>query len=58
MLAIEAILIPRRLLAGGLNYIQCMQEYGKLMGMAMPLIFSPALVMTALASTLVPAISE
>ncbi|HEY5585325.1 MAG TPA: stage V sporulation protein B [Ruminiclostridium sp.] len=58
MLAIEVILIPRRLLAGGLNYIQCMQEYGKLMGMAMPLIFFPALVTTALATTLVPAISE
>lgn len=58
MSAIEVILIPRRLLAGGLNYIQCMEEYGKLMGMAMPLIFFPALVTTSLATTLVPAISE
>lgn len=58
MQAIEVILIPRRLLAGGLNYIQCMEEYGKLAGMAMPLIFFPALVTTSLATTLVPAISE
>lgn len=58
MSAVEVILIPRRLLVGGLNYIQCMEEYGKLMGMAMPLIFFPALVTTALATTLVPAISE
>jgi stage V sporulation protein B len=58
MSAVEVILIPRRLLAGGLNYIQCMQEYGKLTGMAMPLIFFPALVTTSLATTLVPAISE
>jgi stage V sporulation protein B len=58
MTAVEVILIPRRLLIGGLNYIQCMEQYGKLMGMAMPLIFFPALVTTSLATTLVPAISE
>lgn len=58
MSAVEVILIPRRLLVGGLNYIQCMEEYGKLMGMAMPLITFPALVTTSLATTLVPAISE
>jgi stage V sporulation protein B len=58
MSAVEVILIPRRLLEGGLNYIQCMEEYGKLMGMAMPLVFFPALVTTSLATTLVPAISE
>ncbi len=58
MFAIELILIPQRLLVGGLNYIQCMEEYGKLTGMAMPLIMFPALVTTSLATTLVPAISE
>lgn len=58
MSAVEVILIPRRLLEGGLNYIQSMEEYGKLVGMAMPLITFPALVTTSLATTLVPAISE
>ena len=58
MFAVELILIPQRLLVGGLNYIQCMEEYGKLTGMAMPLIMFPALVTTSLATTLVPAISE
>ncbi|PYG88209.1 stage V sporulation protein B [Ruminiclostridium sufflavum DSM 19573] len=58
MAAVEVILIPQRLLEGGLNYIQCMEEYGKLMGMAMPLILFPELVTTSLATTLVPAISE
>ncbi len=58
MTAVEVILIPRRLLVGGLDYIQCMEEYGKLMGMAMPLITFPALVTVSLATTLVPAISE
>ncbi len=56
--AVEVILIPRRLLVGGLNYIQCMEEYGKLMGMAMPLVLFPELVTTSLATTIVPAISE
>lgn len=56
--AIEVILIPQRLLAGGLNHIQSMEEYGKLAGMAMPLLMFPALVTASLATTLVPAISE
>lgn len=56
--AAEAILIPRRLLAGGLNYTQSLQELGKLSGMASPLIFFPTVITSALATTLVPAISE
>lgn len=58
MSAIELILIPHMLLAGGLNYQTSIEEYGKLTGMAMPLIFFPALVTSSLATTLVPAISE
>ncbi len=58
MAAFEFILIPRRLLEGGLNYSASMMEYGKLTGMAMPLIFFPSLVTSSLAITLVPAISE
>lgn len=58
MQAVEVILIPRRLLAGGLNYIESMEEYGKLIGMAMPLILFPTIVAISLATTLVPAISE
>ncbi len=58
MAAVEMILIPRMLLAGGLNYQSSMEEFGKLMGMAMPLVFFPSLVTSSLATTLVPAISE
>ncbi|WP_027628499.1 stage V sporulation protein B [Ruminiclostridium cellobioparum] len=58
MAAAEVILIPQRLLAGGLNQVQSMEAYGKLTGMALPLIMFPALVTTSLATTLVPAISE
>lgn len=58
MSAIEMILIPRRLLAGGLDYQSSIEEFGKLSGMVMPLIFFPSVVTSALATTLVPAISE
>lgn len=58
MSAVEYILIPRRLLEGGLNYMQSIEMYGRLTGMAMPLIYFPCLVTSSLATTLVPAISE
>lgn len=58
MAAVELILIPRMLLMGGMNYQSSIQEYGKLTGMAMPLVFFPSLVTLSLATTLVPAISE
>lgn len=58
MSAAELILIPRRLLAGGMDYQSSIELYGKLTGMAMPLIYFPALVTSSLAVTLVPAISE
>ncbi|MFZ5989684.1 MAG: stage V sporulation protein B [Bacillota bacterium] len=58
MAAIELILIPRMLLTGGMNYQNSIEEYGKLTGMAIPLIFFPSLVTLSLATTLVPAISE
>src|SRR5690606_7424451 len=48
----------RRLLAGGLNYQNSIEEYGRLTGMAMPLIYFPGLVTASLATTLVPALSE
>ncbi len=58
MSALEVILIPRRLIAGGLDYQSSISEYGRLTGMAMPLIFFPSLVTSSLATTIVPAISE
>lgn len=56
--AIEQILIPRRLVAGGLSYHLSIEVFGRLSGMAMPLITFPCLVTSSLATTLVPAISE
>lgn len=58
MSAVEYILIPGMLVAGGLDYKSSMEVYGRLSGMALPLIFFPSLVTSSLATTLVPAISE
>ncbi|MDP4094940.1 MAG: stage V sporulation protein B [Bacillota bacterium] len=56
--AVEYILIPRRLVVGGMAYHASIETYGKLTGMAMPLMYFPSLVTSSLATTLVPAISE
>ena len=58
MSAVEAVLIPSRLLLTGLDYKTCIEEFGRLSGMAMPLIFFPSIITSSLATTLVPAISE
>lgn len=58
MSAVEVILIPRRLVAGGMAYQSSIELYGKLTGMAMPLLYFPSLVTSSIAITLVPAISE
>ena len=58
MSAVENILIPARMLAGGLSHQQSLGAFGRLAGMAMPLLFFPSIVTSSLATTLVPAISE
>jgi len=58
MAAVEYIMIPRMLQTGGNDYQTSIALYGKLTGMAMPLIFFPCIVTSSLATTLVPAISE
>jgi stage V sporulation protein B len=58
MSVVENLMIPAMLVAGGLDYRGSMETFGKLSGMAMPLIYFPSLVTSSLATTLVPAISE
>lgn len=58
MSATESILIPRRLLAGGLDYSSSIAEFGRLTGMTMPLLFFPSIVTSSLSTTLVSALSE
>jgi len=55
---IESVLIPRRLLAGGLDYSGSLASLGRLSGMVAPLIYFPSVITSSLATTLVPAISE
>lgn len=54
----ENVLIPGRLQLFGLSAKEAMSEFGRINGMAMPLIFFPTAVLTALSVTLVPAVSE
>ena len=56
--AAEYIMIPAMLVTGGLEYKSSMEIFGRLSGMALPLIMFPSLVTNSLATTLVPAISE
>ena len=54
----ENVLIPQRLQMFGLTATEAISEFGRVSGMAMPLIFFPTAVLTALSVTLVPAVSE
>ena len=54
----ENVLIPQRLQMFGLTDTEAISEFGRISGMAMPLIFFPTAVLTALSVTLVPAVSE
>jgi len=54
----ENVLIPQRLQLFGLTAAEAISEFGRINGMAIPLIFFPTAVLTALSVTLVPAVSE
>lgn len=56
--AVEFIMIPSMLVLGGMDEKSSMELFGRLTGMALPLIMFPSLVTNSLATTLVPAISE
>lgn len=55
---VEFILIPVMLQKYGMSYSESIEELGKFSGMALPMIMFPAIATSALATTLVPAISE
>ncbi len=55
---IEFLWIPQRLSIYGLTSTEALSEYGKLMGMAAPVIAFPSMLTAALAISLVPAIAE
>jgi stage V sporulation protein B len=55
---VENVLIPQRLQLWGYSPEEAMAVFGKVTGMAMPLIFFPSAILTALSISLVPSISE
>ncbi|SET69133.1 stage V sporulation protein B [Natronincola peptidivorans] len=58
MQSINAILIPQRLQTAGYSSIVAIETFGKISGMAMPLLFLPFTVTTALVINIIPNISE
>lgn len=56
--AAENILIPQRLQVYGYTQSQALSTYGRLCGMAMPLVMFPSSLLNALSTALLPAISE
>jgi stage V sporulation protein B len=55
---VETVLIPQRLQAYGMAPEEAMGTFGKITGMAMPLIFFPSAILVALSISLVPSIAE
>lgn len=58
MQSANAILIPQRLELSGLSTLASVEVFGKISGMAMPLLFLPFTVTTALVINIIPNISE
>jgi stage V sporulation protein B len=58
ILALEAIILPQRLMATGITLQETATIYGQYSGMALPLLVLPTIMTISLAITLVPAISE
>ena len=56
--AVENVLIPQRLQLWGHTAEEAMAVFGKITGMAMPLIFFPSAILVALSVSLVPSIAE
>lgn len=58
LMSADAILIPQRLQAAGLSISEATSVYGQLIGIADTLFFTPTMITIALATALIPAISD
>jgi len=56
--SVEALLVPKGLVASGLSSSESLALYGKTSGMVMPLIFFPALFIRAMSSNIIPQIAR
>ena len=54
----ENMMLPRKLVAFGMSNSQAISEFGKISGMAMPLIQFPSALLVSLSMSLVPAVSQ
>jgi len=58
LVTLENIFLPRALMSYGLSQSEAISQFGKISGMAMPLIQFPSAILISLSISLVPAISE
>lgn len=58
VMSLEAIMIPRQLLASGMNTEQATGVFGQFVGITQTLVFTPGVITIAMATALVPAISD
>ncbi|MBO8129594.1 MAG: stage V sporulation protein B [Peptococcaceae bacterium] len=58
LLSVDAVLIPQRLAVAGQSLQEATVTYGKLTGMAQTMLFTPGMITIALATALIPAISD
>ncbi|MBE0466962.1 MAG: stage V sporulation protein B [Candidatus Desulforudis sp.] len=58
LLSVDAVVIPKRLVAAGLQTAEATAAYGKLAGMAATMLFTPSILTISLATALVPAVSS
>ena len=56
--ALENILIPKRLILNGFDFKNAISLYGKITGMAMPLIYFPSVFLVSLSVSIVPEVSR
>lgn len=55
--SLTALIIPQRLVAGGMTVAMATAQYGRVAGMALPLIMAPVTVVSALSVVLIPDIA-
>jgi stage V sporulation protein B len=58
LMSLDALIIPRRLLLSGISMGEATAVYGQFVGIAEALLFTPGVVTIALATALIPAVSE
>ncbi|MHB8158299.1 MAG: lipid II flippase MurJ, partial [Desulfocucumaceae bacterium] len=58
LMSLDALLIPRRLQSAGMSLVEATSTYGQFVGIAEALFFTPGVVTIALATALIPAVSD